>query len=121
MIEALPERELRSLRLLLTGFYGVQKVGRVILIEYEVEGWVCYPDFFGAGDLRTVAAFKETVGGQPNPLEAVETVMHLTDYEYGGGIRVVLPPEAEYTSLTACACTRFSWWIATAAPWILCG
>jgi hypothetical protein len=45
-------------------------------------------------DLKTVAVFKETMGGQPNPLEAVETVMHLTDYEYGEGITVVLPPEA---------------------------
>jgi len=46
------------------------------------------------GDLKTVAVFKETVAGQPNPLEAIETVMHLTDYEYGEGITVVLPPEA---------------------------
>ncbi|RPF49323.1 S-layer family protein [Thermodesulfitimonas autotrophica] len=46
------------------------------------------------GDLKTVAVYKETMGGQPNPLEAIETVMHLTDYAYGGGITVVLPPEA---------------------------
>ena len=46
------------------------------------------------GDLKTVAVYKETMGGQPNPLEAIETVMHLTDYDYGGGITVVLPPEA---------------------------
>lgn len=46
------------------------------------------------GDLKTVAVFKETMGGRPNPLEAIETVMHLTDYAYGGGITVVLPPEA---------------------------
>ncbi|MEW6171604.1 MAG: S-layer homology domain-containing protein [Bacillota bacterium] len=46
------------------------------------------------GDLKTVAVFKETMGGQPNPLEAIETVMHFTDYEYGEGITVVLPPEA---------------------------
>ncbi|MEW6771456.1 MAG: S-layer homology domain-containing protein [Bacillota bacterium] len=46
------------------------------------------------GDLKTVAVYKEMMGGQPNPLEAVETVMHFTDYEYGSGITVVLPPEA---------------------------
>ncbi|MEW6574022.1 MAG: S-layer homology domain-containing protein [Bacillota bacterium] len=46
------------------------------------------------GDLKTVAVFKEMMGGQPNPLEAIETVMHFTDYEYGEGITVVLPPEA---------------------------
>jgi hypothetical protein len=45
------------------------------------------------GDLKTVAVFKERMGGQPNPLEAIETVMHF-DYEYGEGITVVLPPEA---------------------------
>ncbi|MEW6574458.1 MAG: S-layer homology domain-containing protein [Bacillota bacterium] len=46
------------------------------------------------GDFKTVAVFKETMAGQPNPLEAIETVMHFTDYAYGGGITVVLPPEA---------------------------
>jgi hypothetical protein len=46
------------------------------------------------GDLKTVAVYKEMMGGQPNPLEAIETVMHLTDYEYGEGITVVLPPPA---------------------------
>lgn len=46
------------------------------------------------GDLKTVAVYKETMGGQSNPLEAVETVMHFTDYAYGEGITVVLPPEA---------------------------
>ncbi|MGQ9513013.1 hypothetical protein [Thermodesulfitimonas sp.] len=41
-----------------------------------------------------MAVYKETMGGQPNPLEAIETVMHFSDYEYGEGITVVLPPEA---------------------------
>jgi len=36
---AMPEQELRSLRLLSTTFYGVQRVRRVVLIEYEVEAW----------------------------------------------------------------------------------
>jgi hypothetical protein len=43
---AMPERELRSLRLLSTGFYGVQKVGLVVLFEYEVEAWARYPGLF---------------------------------------------------------------------------
>lgn len=34
---AMPERELRSLRLLSTRFYGVHRVGQVVLMEYEVE------------------------------------------------------------------------------------
>jgi hypothetical protein len=50
------------------------------------------------GDLKTVAVFKETMGGQPNPLEAIETVMHFTDYAYGEEITVVLPPEAANSS-----------------------
>ena len=43
---AMPERELRSLRLLSTGFCGVYRVGRVVLFEYEVEAWACYPGVF---------------------------------------------------------------------------
>jgi hypothetical protein len=43
---AMPERELRSLRLLSTGFCGVYRVGRVVLFEYEVEAWARYPGVF---------------------------------------------------------------------------
>jgi len=43
---AMPERELRSLRLLSTEFYGGQRVGRVVLLEYKVEAWARYPGFF---------------------------------------------------------------------------
>ncbi|WP_131821537.1 hypothetical protein [Desulfofundulus thermosubterraneus] len=43
---AMPEPELRDLRLLSTGFYGVRRVGRVVLIEYEVEAWARYPGLF---------------------------------------------------------------------------
>ncbi len=43
---AMPEQELRSLRLLSTGFYGVHRVGRVVLMEYEVEAWARYPGLF---------------------------------------------------------------------------
>jgi len=46
---AMPEWELRSLRLLLTRLYAVYKVGRVVLLEYEVEAWARYPDFFTSG------------------------------------------------------------------------
>jgi hypothetical protein len=38
---AMPEPELRDLRLLSTGFYGVRRVGRVVFMEYEVEAWPC--------------------------------------------------------------------------------
>jgi len=43
---AMPERGLRSLRLLSTKFYSVQRVGRVILLEYKVEAWARYPGLF---------------------------------------------------------------------------
>lgn len=43
---AMPERELRSLRLLSTKFYGVRRVGRVVLFEYEVEARARYPGLF---------------------------------------------------------------------------
>ncbi|MBC7325095.1 MAG: hypothetical protein H5T99_07260 [Moorella sp. (in: Bacteria)] len=43
---AMPERELRSFRILSTRFYGVKRVGRVVLLEYEVEAWARYPELF---------------------------------------------------------------------------
>ena len=43
---AMPERELRGLRLLSTGFCGVKRVGRVVLFEYTVEAWARYPGLF---------------------------------------------------------------------------
>lgn len=43
---AMPEPELRGLRLLSTGFYGVRRVGRVVLFEYAVEAWARYPGLF---------------------------------------------------------------------------
>jgi len=54
---AMRERELRSLRLLLTGFYGVRRAGRVIFVEYEVEAWARYRGFSPASRIpgRAVA------------------------------------------------------------------
>lgn len=42
-LSAMPDRELRSLRLLSIRFCNTEKVGRVILLEYAVEAWTCYP------------------------------------------------------------------------------
>ncbi|MEW6448945.1 MAG: hypothetical protein AB1426_12850 [Bacillota bacterium] len=80
------------------GSEGLQKVmpttGFFPAISYWGRLYIGKDDFlFYGGDLKTVAVFKERMGGQPNPLEAIETVMHF-DYEYGGGVTVVLPPEA---------------------------
>jgi len=41
-----PERELRSLRLIAVKPCAVYRVGRVVLIEYEVEVWARYPGLF---------------------------------------------------------------------------